>query len=109
MRKFLSPFSDHMRHAHRVEDTGMGRGWRGEIDVAIEVEQTKILDVAHIASQDSKSNRAVSTDDHWSQMLREYLVHPICYPPGNFNHTREILLLAVRTPRLVERQGQVTE
>ena len=82
----------------------MGRGWCGQIDVTIEVHQAQVLDVAKIACQDTKGDGAVSSDDHWRQVLLKYLIHSISHTPSNVNDTRRFCsfrfaLVAGREPK----------
>jgi len=109
MRERIRALSNHVRHAHRIEDTGMGRDWRGQIDVTIEVHQAEVPGVAEIACKDTKGDGTISSDDDWRQVLLEYLIHSISHSVGNFNHTQEVLLLPIRAPWLIESQRQITK
>src|SRR5260370_28066878 len=87
----------------------MSRGWRSQIDVTVEVHQAEVLDVAKIACQDTKGDGAVSSDDHWRQVLLKHLIHSISHTPSNINYTEEVLLLPIRASWLVESQRQITK
>jgi hypothetical protein len=100
--------AEQMRHPHRVQDAGLGRGRGAQVDVAVEVQHTKPRVVPQQPGNHPQGDRAVPAKHQRDPPCGHGARHPVGDPPGHGHHLVEVLLGSVGPARPVQSQRQIT-
>jgi hypothetical protein len=103
-----SHLSNQVCNAHRIEDARSAGGWRIQIDVPVEVQQTQVNAVAQEASDSSKGDGAIAADHQGRFLSLQSYLNLLSRPCGDFDHSGEILLLGMRLIRPKPHHWQIS-
>ena len=98
-----------MRDGHRIEDAGVGGVRRGQVRIAVEVDQPEIRLSAQQAGDDAQRDGAVAAQDQRNQPALAGRRDRAGDPIDHGRHLRYALLLAISGIRLEPDQWEISE